>query len=135
MADEPAASNDGVLKFPNVRVVNASAPVASTVSSTQAGMRTFKDSATGELRGPTPEEMAAVAAEAPAARTRTIQFASRNGGVGATLDESFLQYSVVSRQPDGSLAEVCVTGADKASEIMANPELMKSVPKEALNVR
>jgi hypothetical protein len=136
MADEPAAGNDGVLKFANVRVVNATTPVASTVSSTQAGMRTFKDSVTGQLRGPTAEEMQAVAAEAPAVRTRGMfQFASRSGGIGATLDESFLQYSVVARQADGSLTEACVMGVDKASEIVANPELIKSVPKEALNVR
>ena len=135
MADEPVAGSDGLLKFSNVRVVNAPAPVASTVSPTQAGMRTFKDSATGQLRGPTPEEMQAVAAEAPVARTRMFQFAARNGGVGATLDESFLQYSVVARQADGSLTEACVAGVDKANEIVANPELIKTVPKEALNVR
>jgi hypothetical protein len=135
MADEPAAGSDGLLKFSNVRVVNAQAPVASTVSSTQAGMRTFKDSVTGQLRGPTPEEMQAVASETPVINTRMYQFASRNGGVGATLDESFLQYSVVARQADGSLTEACVTGADKANEIIANPELIKSVPKETLNVR
>jgi hypothetical protein len=135
MADEPAAGSDGLLQFSNVRVVNAPSPVASTVSSTQAGMRTFKDSVTGQLRGPTAEEMQAVAAETPAVHTRMFQFASRNGGIGATLDESFLQYSVVARQADGSLTEACVTGVDKASEIVANPELIKSVPKEALNVR
>jgi hypothetical protein len=137
VADESAASNDGLLKFANVRVVNAAAPVASTVSSTQAGMRTFKDSVTGELRGPTAEEMQAVAAETPAARTRGMyQFtSSSHGGIGATLDESFMQYSVVARQADGSMSEVCVTGADKAAEIVANPELIKAAPKEALNVR
>jgi hypothetical protein len=129
MADEPVAGSDGLLKFSNVHVVNAPAPVASTVSSTQAGMRTYKDSVTGQLRGPNAEEMQAASAEAPVARTRMFQF------VGATLDESYMQYSVVTRQADGSLTEVCVTGVDKANDIVANPELIKSVSKEALNVR
>ena len=57
------------------------------------------------------------------------------GGVGMALDESFMQYSVVVRQPDGSFGEVCVTGPDKAAEIVKNRPLIKAEHKESSNDR
>lgn len=135
-AEDPAAtSNDGLMKFTNVRVINAPSANAATEASTQAGMRTYRDSATGQLRGPSPEEMQAAAASAPAPSSRMRQFASWHSGVGIALDESFLQYSVVARNADGSLSEVCVEGADKADAINKNPTLIQAAPKETINVR
>ncbi len=117
MADE-APSADGLLHFPNVRVVNAPS-TSETAGSTQAGFRLYKDVGTGELRAPTAEEMQAVAAERTAPRTNMRKSYARNGATRVVLDDSFLEYSVIVRQPDGSLAEVCVTGADQATAVGA----------------
>ena len=118
------AADSGLLQFPNVRVVDAPA-MASTPSTTQAGWMAFKDPVTGELRAATAEELQTAAATRtfPAARRAAetaapTSFASAGGGVGVTLDESFLQYSMVVRQPDGTLAEVCVTGPEAAEAVI-----------------
>jgi hypothetical protein len=135
MAAEPAATNsDGFVHFDLVRIVNAPA-TTSPASSSQSAMRTYKDSVTGELRGPTTEEMQAVATDKPAAKfrandSRMRPYALANGGVRVQLDESALQYSVIVRQPDGSLAEVCVTGLDTADQVANNPVLVKAAPRK-----
>jgi hypothetical protein len=136
-ADEStAASQDGFVHFSNVRVVNAPSAGTTTAQPTDAGMRIYRDSATGQMRGPSPEEMqAAAAAPATARPSHMTQFASRHSGVGIALDESFLQYSVVARNADGSLSEVCVDGADKADAINKTPALIQAAPKETINVR
>jgi hypothetical protein len=108
-------------------------------------MRAYKDSASGELRGPSAEEAAALS-RAPATNARRASgseaatndaptFAAAGGGVGAVLDESFMQYSVVVRQPDGSLAEVCVTGPDEAAKVVTKQSAVKNARKEILNDR
>ena len=133
---------DGVIQFPNVVVVKAP-QAAQATGAAQGGMRAYKDSATSELRGPTTEEMAAAsrstsavsrrAATSDASASSDTSFALPGGGFGATVDESSLLYSVVVRQADGSLAEICVP-ADKAQEIVKNPSALKS-KKENLHVR
>ena len=133
LADEASTGNDGLLKFTNVRVVNAPAPVASTAAM-QSGYRVYKDSATGELRAPTAEEMQAVATEQPGQSSNMQKNITATGATRVVLDESFLQYSMVVRQPDGSLAEICVTGADKANEVITQATSASSV-QEARNVR
>ena len=133
MADEGSAASDGLLHFANVRVVNAPSTVETT-GATQAGLRLYKDTGSGELRAPTAEEMQAVAAERPAPRTNMRKSYARNGATRVVLDDSFLEYSVIVRQPDGSLAEVCVTGADKAAAVgAAASQATESL--EARNVR
>lgn len=144
-------SKDGVMQFPNVRVVDAANPGA-PMSVSQGGMKAYKDSADSALRGPSLEEMQADAAassattsaatsRSPAAARRTaasqVAAPSPVSGVGATLDESSLQYSVVVRQPDGSLAEVCVTGVDAARDLVMNHSMLLQgkAPKEILNDR
>ena len=137
---------DGILQFPNVRVINAPQAVQS-VAAPQGGMRAYKDSATGELRGPTTEEMQAAAASSSNLRRASTadasagsgdgpSFAAAGGGVGVVLDDSSLQYAVMVRQADGSLEEICVTGRDAANEIVKNPSAAKSVArKETSHVR
>lgn len=146
-AVQPAAAPaDGLMKFEHVRVVNA--PIAATtMQAPQAGMRAYIDADTGALRAPTSEELKAASAEksgaqSPAQSRRlrvaplTATMAPEGGGVGMELDESFMQYSVVVRQPDGSFGEVCVTGADKAAEIVKNRPLIKAAQhKESSNDR
>lgn len=140
-AQPAAAPADGLMKFEHVRVVNA--PIAATATQApQAGMRAYIDADTGALRAPTGEELQAASAEQSAAQSRRLRAAPltatmtpEGGGVGMALDESFMQYSVVVRQPDGSFGEVCVTGPDKAAEIVKNRPLIKAEHKESSNDR
>lgn len=127
--DASAASSDGLLKFTNVRVINAPAKVAAT-GATQSGMRAFKDGTTGHLRGASPEEMQTMAVATTVSSSDKPQFYGPKGGVGVTLDESFLQYTVVVRQPDGSLAKICVTGVDKADEITNGAVSIQAAPQK-----
>ena len=142
-AAQPAGTpvND-LMQFEHVRVVNA--PIAATTTQApQAGMRAFIDAETGKLRGPTSEEMQAASAEPAATQSRRLRAAPlsatmtpEGGGVGMALDESFMQYSVVVRQADGSFGEVCVTGADKADEVVKNrPAIKAAQHKESSNDR
>ncbi len=142
-AAQPAtAPVDGLMQFEHVRVVNA--PIAATATQApQAGMRAYIDAETGKLRGPTGEEMQAASAEQPAAQSRRLRAAplsavitSEAGGVGMALDESFMQYAVVVRQADGSFGEVCVTGSDKADDVVKNRPVSKAAQhKESSNDR
>ncbi|MEO8936626.1 MAG: hypothetical protein ABI277_16880 [Burkholderiaceae bacterium] len=146
-ADE--ASNNGAMRFPNVSVINAPQAAQSQTSAGQGGMRAYKDSATSPLRGPTTEEMAAASASrSSAVNARRLSasdgsaspdapsFAAAGGGVGVMLDDSSLQYSVVVRQADGALSEICVTGADAADEVVRkSPVLKTAAQKESTNVR
>lgn len=141
LAAQPADGNDVFAQFRNVVIVNAPA-AASTTAASQGGMRAYID-ASGALRQPTTEEMQAAAAEsrqtsslrraAPEALATKI---SADGTVEQALDESTLQYTVVSRQADGSLAEICVTGPDQAAEALKNGSHVKAATQKGLlNVR
>ena len=132
-------SSDGLLQFANVRVVNAP---QSSAAAPQGGMRAYRDSADSELRGPTTEEMQAAAAASKPLRAAANggnelpTFAAAGGGVGVALDESSMQYSVVVRQADGSLKEVCVTGPEAAEAVVRNQTVAKTaVNQEFRNVR
>jgi hypothetical protein len=140
MADGNALVDLGALPhFEHVVIVNAPITQSRNNESLQ-GLRAFKDADTGLLRAPTPDEMQTMAGQRPVAKARTgidtrmQAFALDKGGVGVELDESTLQYSVIVRQEDGSLAEVCVTGVEKADEIVkAQPK--QAARKETLNDR
>ena len=137
---------DGLLQFPNVRVVNAAEPAVSATPA-QGGLKAYKDSATGELRGPTLEERQAEAQAVSSAATSSARrsssasdtVAGRNvpaaSGVGVMLDESSLQYTVMVRKADGSLEEICVTGPDAAREVLQRSAAAVSSKKELSNVR
>ncbi len=144
-AAEPK-SVDGLLQFANVRVVDA--PQSAATAAPQGGMRAYKDSADSELRGPTTEELQDAAAASRLALRRSASgadaagdnelptFAVPGGGVGVVLDESSMQYSVVVRQADGSLKEVCVTGPNAAEAVVRMPSVRKTAAnREIQNVR
>lgn len=137
---------DGIIQFPNVVVIDAP-QAAGAVAGPQGGMKAYKDSAGSPLRGPSPEEMQTAAKPSTSAVRRAATsdastsadqpaFASAGGGVGVKLDESSLQYSVVVRQPDGSLDETCVTGAAAANELVQKHAVVSTnARKEISNVR
>jgi hypothetical protein len=117
LAAEPASN--GAMTFPNVQVVNK--PQAATaMADSQAGMRAFKDGVTGQMRKPTAEELNTAASETRSS-SAPREFVTRNGVAGVALDESFLQYAVVSRRSDGTFAEACVPGAANAEALINDP--------------
>ena len=91
-----------------------------------------RDAATGQLRAATPEEAQALHSgragvatlrKSAAAATPQARF-HPSGARGARLTDEFMSYSVVVRQPDGSLATLCFESreeADAALKAAASP--------------
>jgi len=78
-----------------------------------------RDAGSGQLRHASPEEAAELKEKgaqlkriAPA--QRLVPHDHRSGARGVRLNESFMTYSVMVKQPDGQLAELCVEGRDTA---------------------
>jgi len=112
-----------------------SALVLTAAPSAQAadgvGMRIVRDPVTGQLRGPTAEEFQAMEAQElkanarKAAVVKAAPVAERraDGSVMLKLDESHMNYSMVTRNADGTLTEHCVTGADAAQKVLSGKKV------------
>lgn len=99
----------------------------------QQAMVTVRDAQTGQLRAPTAAEAAALHGkpgllrQAPAQR---VELAGPGGGGKVQLGKSALVYSVVTRAPDGKLAQQCVSGKPAAHAAMAHPTPAKEFRDE-----
>jgi hypothetical protein len=139
LAVAPAwAHDDAALAPPQAQA--AQVKIVSAANS----MTVVRDAQTGKLRAPTADELQALLATArapaQAARTRAnpaaAAFRSASGGAGLHLGEDAFAYSVARRNLDGSLTEVCVTGAQAAQKELAAPRLatstspLKELPNE-----
>lgn len=97
---------------------------AATSSGTTGGVMVFIDPATGKIRQPSPEEIGALAAAAAVQQATPqrppVSRTSARGGKIVLLGDSNMSYLVVTRQSDGKLKEQCVTGGQKANEIVAS---------------
>ena len=136
------SSKDGLLTFPNVRVVNA--PQLATTPAPQAGFKAYIDPVTGQLREPTQEDVLAESQAAQAAQAlrrptvpQETDFVTPSGAIGRTLDESTMVFSVVKKTDSGELAEFCVVGPEQAAKVMnlKAPELSALRRKEVRDVR
>ena len=80
-----------------------------------------RDAATGRLRAATADEARALqATRAPAGTAlHTVQRSHASGAKGVRLNDSFMSYSVVVRQPDGSMAEQCFASQAEADAAVA----------------
>ncbi len=94
---------------------NATAEQAASRSPSPAaapeGMRAFVAPETGQLRGPTPEEAAALTrfiASALAIPSLAQVGQHANGAVSVELGDEFMNDVVVHRNPDGTLSWACV---------------------------
>ncbi len=136
MAEPPAAApsnnNNGIMTFPNVRVINAPPAATALEPATEAAsMQAFVDPITGELRAPTAEE-AKQLSDAAAARTRAGILTNRGATnaatddgervfygpgnvVGVMLDDRDMVFQKVHVDADGNLIQECVTGEDSAA--------------------
>jgi hypothetical protein len=78
----------------------------------RAGLRAFIDPQTGQLRQPTPEEAAQLAAEIHASRLRALSelevVVHPDGMKSVDLKDAFLIDVVARRNPDGSLSIGCL---------------------------
>ncbi len=122
----PTTSNqNGVMTFPNVRVVNAphlatTAPAAPA----QRGLRAYIDPATGALRPASPEELMLESLQGQFAaymlqqNAPPTEFVTQSGAIGLMLDESQMVFSVVQKREGGALNEYCVVGPELATKLL-----------------
>ena len=117
------ADENGLMRFPNVQVINAPQPAATGRAAPQeGGLRAYIDPETRQLRAPLPEELERDRARAGHqdrnADGRGREIVSRSGAIGVKLDESHDVSAVVRRRPDGALEEFCVVGPDSAQKLL-----------------
>lgn len=100
-----------------------------------AGVVVFIDPATGQIRQPeaaeigtlsapsaTPQTAGGINAAAAAQRPTPVEhreFRGAGGAIGVKLGDDSQTYMVVTKTPDGKLAEDCVTGADAAAALVS----------------
>ena len=121
----PCAALCAALSFP--------AAAQQQPSTAQSGMVVVRDPQTGELRAPTAAESRALAPQGPSASitakaTPPAAVTHPGGARQVRLGERSLVYSVVTRGPDGKLAEQCVQGAAAADKAVHAPA--SAQPKE-----
>lgn len=105
-------------------------PAAAPVD-TSAAQVVVRDSATGQLRAATAAEVKAMHATSRAQRgaqastsPRTVmQRVHWTGARGARVTDDFATYSVLVKQPDGSLKEICVEGRSAAEAALKAPQV------------
>jgi hypothetical protein len=102
-----------------------SAPEADTpVNATADAQVAVRDAATGRLRAPTESESQTLQAEGAKLRHAirpTMQKSHSSGAHGVRLNEDFMNYSVVIKQPDGRLVEYCFSSREAADAAVAAP--------------
>lgn len=96
-----------------------------------AGLRAFIDPQTGQLRQPTPEELAALALEAREEFARAVDSLEAvvhpDGTVSVDLKGLFMQSVIAVQNPDGSVSIRCVPNLETAVPLAA-PASPKPAP-------
>lgn len=89
-----------------------------------------RDAATGQLRAATAAEAHALMPKASAQRSgaqlKTLPRSHASGATGARLTDEFMSYSVVVRQPDGSLATLCFESREEADAALKAASVVKT---------
>ena len=101
------------------------APPAESAGKAAPRMIVVKDPETGQLRAATAAEIEALKASAPAPKLAVSGEATTverlpSGRVRARLGPEYMRYSVVRKNPDGSLSSDCVPGS-KVEEAVKAP--------------
>lgn len=106
-----------------------------------AGQRAFIDPATGQLRQPEHEELAAIAAEAAAAPARrtaersagaAAQMFGTDGSVSSTVPEELHTFTVATRGPDGRIVIDHAQGRTNAAR-MVKANSAKNTPRASVS--
>jgi len=84
------------------------------VSQGAPGLTIARDATTGALRAPTDEEAAALAPAAPASPAAIVEFVTPTGAIAARVPEDMMTYTVVTKNADGTLDEVCLPDRQSA---------------------
>ena len=94
-----------------------------------------RDADTGQLRAATADEARALHANRPAAAATLRRSAAAttpqarahvSGARGARLTDEFMSYSVLVRQPDGKLVELCFESKEAAEEALKASPIAKT---------
>jgi len=105
-------------------------PATAAPSSAVSSQIVVRDAATGRLRAPTAEEARELQPRADAVRdaasARTLPRVHASGARGARLSDAFMNYSVMVRQPDGSLVEQCFGSREEAESALKAGGVAKS---------
>lgn len=121
----------------------AAAPAAAAAAPGGDALTVVRDAASGQLRAPTPEELANLirqqAAQQRAARpaitlaapTTPMLRRAPNGAVNVRLTPEFSSHAVMVRLPDGTLAERCVHAPDAASALAQAKSALAPVAQTA----
>lgn len=85
-----------------------------------------RDGNTGQLRAASPDEANSLREQHAAGKLRlapqsTLPRVHSSGARGARLTDEFMSYSVVVRQPDGSLKEFCFVSREAAEAALKSP--------------
>ena len=115
------------------------AALALTFTITAHAQRVTRDTATGELRAPTADEIKAMDGQSRESRPVGLlsgkpnpqQIRHADGTIQQELDTSTLMYSVAKRNADGSISQYCVTGSEAAERLVKGKKSKTSVVSKA----
>ena len=106
------------------------AATSSASTSTGDARIAVRDAATGQLRAPTAEEAQALSQARSLRRTSgPASLESRthwSGARGARLTDDFANYTVVVKNADGSVVELCVEGGEATAKVLKAAPVAKS---------
>lgn len=148
----PASNNNGIMTFPNVRVIHA--PPAATEQKPAAdasSVKAFVDPDTGDLSEDT-AQAAEQLSSATQARARTGLLTNSgattastaeteeliygpNGVTGLLLDDRDAVFQMVHLDADGNLIQQCITGEDEAAHALHSHPAKGQIPQESQNDR
>lgn len=141
-AQQPAKTPAHADQAPSGKAPAKTTPQAAPQQTAPAGgMVVFVDPVTGKIRQPDASEIGALTGT-PAATNQINTLAAPTmingpgGTVGFKLGDDSLSYMVVTRTPDGKLAEDCVTGDKVAAALVSKGVTPKptTAPKKTAGV-
>ncbi len=124
-AQGAASGPNGIMTFPNVRVMGAPNAHALPEQVSAEGFRAYKDVETGEFVAPSIEEASALSDALPAEMKKPPRKAlsvtrHANGTIEMRLGRQSLNYSVARRDTTGAVSRACVQGEDLALALVAS---------------
>lgn len=117
---------------PALAAPEATSDAAQPVSTASAGdaQIVVRDAATGRIRVPTAEEAQALHNHSRALRRANSPAVPEakshwSGARGARLSDDFMTYTVVVKNADGSLVELCIEGTEATAKVLKSAPLAK----------
>ncbi|MFI5180850.1 MAG: post-PEP-CTERM-1 domain-containing protein [Thermoanaerobaculia bacterium] len=113
----------------------STAPAAESAGKAAPRMIIVKDPVTGELRAPTAQEIEALRSASPTPKLSvggqpTSVEKLLSGRVRARLGPEYMRFSVVRKNPDGTISTDCVPGSKVDGALSASAPAAKSAAEE-----